>query len=187
VKKIFTCFILFFSLTSHIHGQIANQYIIDKSVQREIFQKNKSGLSILNTKWLVDGEPNGFLSGNKQFHTFWGNKNDTAIITFGRAFYPWEIVSIYILNDSLWSNHFVSSNDQNLKNFKFTKEQEDFQFSINVPPQKLKLVLIKKPEIGEDIEGYVEFESVEFYQRSKKADKKRSYSIKGFFRANNIF
>jgi hypothetical protein len=160
-------------------------YTIDNSLKK-VIEKKKLDVSraALDIQWLENNKEAAFpLSGKgMSCYTFYTLNNDTIRITAMTLMGPVGI-AINLYKDSVWIFHFVASKDKSLRSFKKNITDKEYQYGPDAPAKSYKLIFTKEPKPNEPIEGYVEFESVEFYQKWTPTDLKRTYNAKGYFRA----
>jgi hypothetical protein len=165
-----------------------NGYTIDPAVNKAIKKKDISeGHASLDAEWIENDKPAIFplSSTGMPCYAFYGVESDTTKIDIFSMFGTIGL-RICLYKDSTWVFHFVSFRNRDSRTFKQHLDDKEYQFSPDAKAKKYKLVLTEELKIGEPIKGYVEFESVDFYQKTEAGDKKRNYNAKGYFRAKKL-
>lgn len=163
-------------------------YTIDPVVNKVIKKKDVSeGQALLDVEWVENGKPATFplSSTGMPCYAFYGIEKDTTRIDI-YSMLGIIGIRICVYNDSVWVFHFVSSRNRESRTFKQHPDDKEYQFSPDANAKKYKLVISEELKAGEPINGYVEFESVDFYQKTEAGDKKRNYNAKGYFRAKKL-
>lgn len=178
---VLTCFQVCSQDTSIRRGS----YLIDPAINKEIKKKKISdGMASLDIIWLENEKAATFPLSSKDTpcYAIYSAEKDTIRIDI-YTILGMSGIRISVYKDSCWIFHFVSSKNRESRNFKQNLNEKIYRFSPDAQAKHYKLVLVKELKPTGLIEGYVEFESVDFYQRTENSDKKRRYDAKGVFRA----
>jgi hypothetical protein len=183
---------VFALLTSGIGQQLKAQptqhaiaFAIDPDLPKAIAQKKLDVMfaASLDIEWIENGKDAGFPLSGKAYPCManYFVQSDTITIALIPGLAMGALLSIQLVKDSAIITHILSPRDYE-PSFKLLPT-ETFAQAISVPAKTVKLLLAAAPMPGKPIEGFVEFESVVFYQKDAAGDIARTYKATGYFKA----
>lgn len=164
-------------------------YTVNPSISKKIRELEiTKGQAQLKMEWMVEGKPFKYplLTGELPCYSFCHYENDTTKVDIYTMFGMIGL-RIFFYKDSAWLFHFISSKDRDLKSFKKSPQDKEYRFSPDIGPEKFKLILVSNPTTGIPPAGYIEFESLEYYQKGELTDKKTIFKATGYFLAEKRF
>lgn len=166
-------------------------YQLDKTLKGKQDTESLMG-AILQTEWISDGKKLDFpLSGEKPFYAIASadsvahSRPDGVIVIALLSGFTGDGIQIEIHPDSVHIIHVLATKDAS-KEFRYYTTDKEYTEGLGVPAKSYTLKLAAIPQPGEPIEGYVEYESREFFHRTSNGDVSRQYKLKGYFYATYL-
>lgn len=194
----FCCWIAF-AANAQYTGTSPKGYEIDSAMvqkfkpRKSIQQQSGRTIIWLDAEWLEDDKLIDIpvLTGKQiPYYVYDGithseTSHDSVITSIGLIGMMSNGVGILIKfhPDSTRLFHVMASRDP-LKIFKHNATDREYVAAPAIPSASYKLILSSAPQPGKPVEGYVEYESKVFYQKSGGRDMKRLYKLKGYFRSS---
>ena len=187
---VFLISLLLLSCSSKAQNKLETKfsYTIDSTIKTKI-EKMKFAFgdgAVLDTKLMVnDKESTIPLLGAKgtPCYAMMQQKKDTIMILLMPMWSPgYGAIDIYLYNDTAVAYNVTAPRDGE-KRFKHALTDTVYESYANAKAIKCNIILAAKPQWGKPIQGYIEFEGEDFYQRDEG---KQSYQAKGYFKVSMI-
>lgn len=177
------------SLYSQINDSPIVKYLVDKSIKDSIDVNTETHnnvtmgkmecIMIANDDTLFDSHKKG-----KKISFFvmpFLSHDSIQLLGFAGMFAGFGFNAL-IKGDSCQIYHYVKTDDSEI--YKLNKTDTTYSIGLNVPSIKSKLILTNKLEYkeGESIEGFVELESREYYEKANGIEKKYRIYIRAYFK-----
>ncbi len=177
--------LLLSSLTSHAQHEKKISYKIDPVIKKELAKKNiKGSMASLDTHFFIDGKETDipFLTGpGIPRYTLSTRQKDSIMVSLIPMLTPGNgMLNMRFYGDTVKAWILNSPKDEE-KRFKHKLSDKAYQHGVEVAPASCTIIIAEKPLAGKPIEGYIDFESEDYFMKEDGKDQKCSYRIKGYF------